>query len=74
MKTLGVRRPSRRAPWQLSRQFTDEEEDANIGHVDSSATESLLKQFHHDQLFIYPRSRCLGSVERESYDSRVSVL
>ena len=50
----------RRAPRQLSRQFTDEEKDANIwcniGHVDSSATGSLLKQFLHDQLFIYPRS------------------
>ena len=28
----------------------------NIGHVDSSATGSLLKQFLQDQLFIYSRS------------------
>ena len=36
----------------------------NIGHVDSSATGSLLKQFLQDQLFIYPRSVTQRSSKR----------
>ena len=41
----------------------------NSGHVASSAIRSLLKQFLHDQLFIYP-----GSVTQRSWKIREGVI
>ena len=41
----------------------------NSGHVDSSATGSLLKQFLQDQIFIYPKS-----VTQRSWKRREGVV
>ncbi len=46
----------------------------NIGHVDSSATGSLLKQFLHDQLFIYSRSVTQRSWKRREGVGRRSCI
>ena len=45
----------------------------NIGHVDSSATGSLLKQFLQDQLFFISEER-LAEVLEASWGSRTTVV